>query len=408
MHKNVFNFFREHEVITTLQSGFIPRDSTVNQLVDVYNTFCKALDEGKEVRAIFCDISKAFDRVWHRGLLYKLQSVGISGLLLQWFTDYLHNRKQRVVLPGAHSDWTSVKAGVPQGSILGPLFFLLYINDIVENINSSIRLFADDTSLYIIVDNPTEAANQLNSDLSKIHQWATKWLVKFNSAKSESVIFSRKHDKPYHPPVLLNQKQVIEVSSHKHLGLVFSNDCSWHEHLDYIKTKAWSRINIMRKLKFKLDRRSLQTIYFSFIRPLLEYADVVWDNCTQYEVNDLEKIQNEAARIVSGATKLVSINSLLLETGWETLSSRRKKHKLKLFFKMKNDLSPAYLSSLVPPTVGSTVLQHTHYVTRQTYILYVLSHNSILTHSYYPLYVIGMSSLKKYVLLQVLVSFSIN
>ncbi|MEW8548773.1 MAG: hypothetical protein AB2693_35180, partial [Candidatus Thiodiazotropha sp.] len=197
--------------------------------------------------------------------------------------------------------------------------------------------------------------NQLNSDLSKIHQWATKWLVKFNPAKSESVIFSRKHVKPYHPSVSLNQKQIIEVASHKHLGLVFSNDCSWHEHLEYIKAKAWSRINIMRRLKFKLDRRSLQTIYFSFIRPLLEYADVVWDNCTQYEVNDLEKIQNEAARIVSGATKLVSINSLLLETGWETLSSRRKKHKLQLFYKMQNDLSPDYLSSLVPPTVGSTL-----------------------------------------------------
>ena len=110
----------------------------------------------------------------------------------------------------------------------------------------------------------------------------------------------------------------------------------------------------MRQLKFKLDRQSLQTIYISFIRPQLEYADVVWDNCTQYEVNDLEKIQNEAARIVSGATQLVSINSLLLETGWETLSSRRKKHKLQLFFKMQNDLSPAYLSSLVPPTVDST------------------------------------------------------
>ena len=285
-------------------------DEGSNLEVDVYKTFGKALDEGKEVRAVFCDISKAFDRVWHRGLLFKLQIAGISGSLLQWFTDYLHNRKQRVVLPGANSDWTSVNSGVPQSSILGPLLFLLYINDIVEDINSSIRLFADDTSLYIIVDNPVEAANQLNSDLSKIYQWATKWLVKFNPAKSELVLFSRRQNKPYHPPVVLNQKQVTEVTSHKHLGLVFSNDCSWHEHLEYLKAKAWSRINIMRKLKFKFDRRSLQTIFFSFIRPLLEYADVVWDNCTQYEVNELEKIQNEAARIVAGATRLISINFL--------------------------------------------------------------------------------------------------
>ena len=151
---------------------------------------------------------------------------------------------------------------------------------------SSVRLFADDTSL--IVENPVEAANQLNSDLSKIYQWATKWSVKFNPAKSESVIFSR-NTTNHTSPLLLNQKQVNEVTSHKHLGLVFSNDCSWHEHLDYIKAKAWSRTNIMRKLKFKLDR-----LYFSFIRPPLEYADVVLDNCTQYEVNDLKKIQKRS------------------------------------------------------------------------------------------------------------------
>ena len=202
VHKHMFNFFHENQVLTALQSGFVPGDSTVNQLTDLYNTFCHALDEGKEVRAVFCDISKAFDRVWHKGLLYKLSSVGISGSLLQWFTDYLNNRQQRVVLPGTASNWTSLQAGVPQGSILGPLLFLVYINDIVENINSSIRLFADDTSLYIIVDDPINASNQLNNDLYKIHLWAKKWLVSFNPVKSESMIFSRKRNKPYHPQSL--------------------------------------------------------------------------------------------------------------------------------------------------------------------------------------------------------------
>ena len=152
----------------------------------------------------------------------------------------------------------------------------------------------------------------------------------------------------------MNQQVINQETSHKHLGLIFSSDCNWHEHIDYVKTKAWSRINVMRKLKFKLDRKSLETIYFSFIRPLLEYANVVWNNCTQYESNELEKIQNEAARIVTGVTKLASLHSLYADTGWESLASRREKHKLILYYKMQHGMTPEYLSSLVPPTVGST------------------------------------------------------
>lgn len=172
IHKHIFNFSKEQNVITCFQSGFVPGDSTTNQLVEIYNTFCKALDEGKEVRAIFCDISKAFDRVWHKGLLFKLQNVGISGCLLQWFSSYLSGRKQRVVIPGASSDWANIQAGVPQGSILGPLLFLLYINDIVVNIKANVRLFADDTSLYLIVEDPNETATILNNDLETINKWA--------------------------------------------------------------------------------------------------------------------------------------------------------------------------------------------------------------------------------------------
>ena len=205
-----------------------------------------------------------------------------------------------------------------------PFNLPFYINDIVRNINSSIRLFADDTSLYIIVENPIQAATILNSDLSQIYSRASNWLVTFNTSKTESLLFSQKLFKPLHPTLYMNQQDIITIESHKHLSIAFTNDLLWHKHLNNVKTKAWQRINVRRKLKFLLNRKSLQIVYFSSIRPLLEYADVVWDNCTQYEANELDKIQHEAARIVSGATKLVSIEKILKEVGWYTLSCRRK------------------------------------------------------------------------------------
>ncbi|MES9994334.1 MAG: reverse transcriptase family protein [Candidatus Thiodiazotropha sp.] len=351
--KYLFNHLQDNNLLSSLQSGFIPGDSTINQLTFLYNTFCQALDAGKEVRAVFCDISKAFDRVWHSGLLHKLQAAGVTGEVLAWFKNYLCDRKQRVILPGTVSDWKFIRAGVPQGSILGPLLFLLYINDIVNDIGSNIRLFADDTSLFIIVDDPLTAAGSLNTDLNRISQWAATWLVSFNPAKTESLLISRKRNRQHHPPLFMQDHQITEVESHKHLGLYLSNDCTWHKHIDFITEKAWYRINILRKLKYKLDRKSLETIYLTFIRPLLEYGDIIWNNCTQQEKIELDKIQNEAARIATGATKLVSIDILYKEIGWETLEQRRNNHKLTLFYKMINSLTPLYLTSLVPQAVSN-------------------------------------------------------
>jgi hypothetical protein len=157
--------------------------TTVNQLISISNDFGKAIDDGKEIRIIFCDISKAFDCVWHKGLLYKLKSIGIhvDDTILKWFENYLSNRRRQVLINGETSDTKSKNSGVPQGSILGPMLFLIYINDIVTNISCNIKLFADDTSLYLVVDNEYEAAEQLNKDIESIHQWSQKWLIKFNS-----------------------------------------------------------------------------------------------------------------------------------------------------------------------------------------------------------------------------------
>ena len=351
--KHVFNFLRETQFFTPFQSGFLPNDSTVNQLTFLYNTFCKALDDGLEVRTVFFDISKAFDKVWHKGLLAKLNHAGISGNLHGWFSNYLSNRRQRVVLPGASSNWSFTNAGVPQGSILGPLLFLIFINDIVVDIGSSICLFADDTSLYIIVNDPTESASKLQSDINAITTWADTWRVTFNPSKTISVLFSRKQPQPIHPQLTMYGDIISEKDFHKHLGLFLSGDGSWHLHINYITEKAWARINVMRKLKLQLNKNALEKIYFAFVRPILEYADVIWNNCSSQEKQELDKIQNEAARIVSGTTKLVSISDLYLILKWESLSERRLKHQLCLFYKMNHNLTPAYLSDLVPPNVES-------------------------------------------------------
>ena len=176
-HKHVYNYCIANNIISPFQSGFVHGESTIYQLLDLYNTFCEAVDSGKEVRVVFCDISKAFDRIWHDGLLHKLSCIGISGNLSNWFRDYLSERKQRVVINGFASDFKPVNVGLPQRSILSPLLFLIYINDIVRTLNCNVRLFADDTSLYVVVENPAAAANVLNDDPINVHNWADQWLV---------------------------------------------------------------------------------------------------------------------------------------------------------------------------------------------------------------------------------------
>jgi len=181
----LYQFLLDTNFLNPMQSGFRPGDSTVNQLVYIVHLIYKALDPGKEVRMVFLDISKAFDRVWHKGLLYKLQLLGIRDPLLQWFRSYLYDRHQRVVNDGYNSEWLQIEAGVPQGSVLGPLLFLIYINDITHSLSNKCLLYADDTSLFRVVDDPVHSALSLNSDLCKISEWSAEWQVTMNSDKTK-------------------------------------------------------------------------------------------------------------------------------------------------------------------------------------------------------------------------------
>ena len=172
--------FRTNDLIYPYHSGFKPGDSCTNQLISITHEIYQSFDDGFEVRGVFLDISKAFDKVWHDGLMYKLKQNGVACDLLDTLTNFLKERKQRVVLNGQYSTWTNVEAGVPQGSILGPLLFLVYINDLPENLVSNPKLFADDTSLVSVIRNKNLSTQNLNEDLNKINHWAFQWKMSFN------------------------------------------------------------------------------------------------------------------------------------------------------------------------------------------------------------------------------------
>ncbi len=322
----MYNYFNENSLIYKNQSGFLPGHSTVYQLIDIYQQICKAFDEKKSTCIVFCDISKAFDRVWHRGLLFKLRQHGISGNILNWITSYLDNRSQKVFVGSAVSDEKHINAGVPQGSVLGPLLFLIYVNDIAVSFLSLTRLFADDSSLATSTSDINQMEVILNEDLNRLFQWSQQWLVQFNPSKTEVMFFSLMDTD--RPTLYFQNTQLTFVNHHKHLGLTLSEDGSWHQHINAIVSSASKVLGSMRMLKFKIKRQSLNQIYISYLRPILEYASIVCDNCAIYEKNILDKIQYDAARIVTGLTRSVSINNLLKEIGWVSLSDRRKLQKL--------------------------------------------------------------------------------
>ena len=251
LYDRMFEFFIKNNLISKNQSGFRPGDSCINQLPSITHEIYQSFDDSLEVRVVFLDISKAFDKVWHKGLIFKLKQNGISDKILNIITDFLSFRKQRVVLNGQASPWASIEACVPQGSILGALF-LIYINDLSDDLSTTATLFADDTSFFSIVQNVNTSASHLSSDLSKISNWAFQWKMSFNpdlSKQDQEVIFSPKIQETCHPTIYFNNKSVKQVPSQKHLGMILDNKLNFQENLKNILNKVNKSIELLRNLQ---------------------------------------------------------------------------------------------------------------------------------------------------------------
>ena len=369
LEKLIFDSLYSHLVSSKLlnpnQSGFCPGDSTINQLISITHTIFTAFDCNPplDVRSVYLDISKAFDRVWHDDLIYKLKRCGVSGQLLSLIQNFLKNRKQRTVLNGQASNWGDILAGVPQGSILGPLFFLVYINDLTENLKCNVKLFADDTSLFTVVQDSNTAASDMNHDLELVRKWANDWRMSFNpdpTKQAVELMFSKKKSVIDHPVILFNGMPVMKVDEHKHLGITLDRTLSFSAHIKAAISKTRKGIGMLRFLSKYLPRHTLNKLYKLYVRPHFDYGDVIYHNPPKVcdftgsttlssLMEKLEFVQYSAALAITGAWRGTSREKLYLDLGWESLSLRRWSRRLTLFYKVINNLTPDYTRDPLPP-----------------------------------------------------------
>lgn len=352
------------DLLNPNQSGFRPGDSTVNQLLSITHIIYKAFDCNPplDVRSVNLDISKAFDRVWHDGLIYKLKRCGASGQLLLLIQSFLKDRKQRTVLNGQSSEWGDISAGVSQGSILGPLFFLVYINDLAVGLKCNVKLFADDTSRFTVVEDPHAAANDMNHDLPLISQWAYSWKMSFNPDPQKQAVesnFSRKKSEMDHPVILFNNIPMKKVDEHKHLRIILDSKLAFSAHIKSAISKTRKGIGLLKYLSKYLPRHTLSEIYKLYVRPHMDYGDVIYHipaKVCDFSGNlvlpnlmeKLESVQYSAALAVTETWRGTSREKLYTDLGWESLSFRRLSRRLTLFYKFVNNLSPEYTVDPIP------------------------------------------------------------
>ena len=350
--KHLYAFCMQHKLLTWRNSGYKLMDSSINQLIFITHNIYKALEKGDDVCFVSLDATAAFDRVWHDALIYKLRSKGVTGPLLNWLKSYLSNRFQRVVIKGQYSEWAQIKAGVPQGSILGPLLFLIYVDDIVNGIESNIYLFADDTSLLENLTDPILSFEKLNRDLSKLDAWSKQWLVSFNPTKTKYIIFSKKKNKQNYPDLFLGGLKLKKVDEIKQLGVTFAQDMSFDVHIKNNCTKAMNRLTALKRAGFKLTKRSKLQIYTAFIRPILEFGFQLYVNSSLENLKLLDVIQRQSLLFITSAYKKTSNNELHKEVGIPYLESRRNMQMILFMYKAQNCLLPNYILDIIPTNIG--------------------------------------------------------
>lgn len=349
IYSKIIHYLTENNFINSSQHGFRKDFSCETQLASFVHDLHVNLDSNIQTDVIFLDFAKAFDKVPHRRLIFKLSQLNLDPSILNWIINFLTHRQQFVTTNQASSSLAEVTSGVPQGSVLGPLLFLIYINDLPLSISSHVRLFADDCVIYHKITNPSDHV-LLQDDLLSIQAWCERWQMSLNVQKCKLVSFTRR----LNPSVFsysLNSVPLQRNDSYRYLGVQLSSDLSWATHISHVVSSANQSLGFLKR-NLKLAPPSLKLLaYSSLVRPKLEFASAIWDPHQAYLTKNLEAIQNRALRFIySDYSSFTSVSSLRIRASLPLLSERRKLARLSLFHKFYYSpcLRSSYISSSVP------------------------------------------------------------
>ena len=335
-----------NKLLSDSQWGFRENRSACNALLEITHFWLTCLNNGKEVIVVFFDFKKAFDSVPHVTLLDSLTSMGVNNHLISWLRCYLSNRSQQVIVNGSSSPPAEVVSGVPQGSILGPILFIIYINGITKvNLSawSKLTLFADDMSLsYARIVTSSSDITPLQNDIDSIYSWSSSHHLSFNKDKCKYMIFSKKKSSPLltHPPVLLLGNTSLErVHQYKYLGVTITDDLKWESHINIVCGKARRIIGMLyRNLYFHSSPEFLLHMYKSLVRPHLEYCSIIWDPHVVFLRNRLMEVEKFALQMCLKHWSL-PYSDLILLSNIMPLETRRLRSKLHLLYKIMYKLS---------------------------------------------------------------------
>ena len=386
VHSHVLTHLEKHKILTDYQHGFRKKRSCETQLILTVNDLARGLNAGKQIDLILLDFSKAFDKVSHKKLLAKLKFYGIEGSCLGWVSDFLANRTQTVVLNGRESDSVGVISGVPQGTVLGPLLFLAYINDLPDCVTSTARLFADDSALYRVIDSAADAQS-LQGDLDRLQLWEAKWSMEFNPDKCEVIRITNKH-RVINATYAIHGKVLNRVDVVKYLGVNIHAKLNWSVHVNTVVKRANSTRAFLQRNLRGCPEPVKSRCYTTYVRPTLEYSASVWDPIGTGNKGlrgKLEGAQNKCARWVTGDwRRKSSVSKMCLRLHWLSLQERRAQMRIKMIHKIVHN----HVDFPIEPYLTASPHQHD---TRGAHVKYEIprSRVDVFQNTFFP-HAIGM------------------